>query len=100
MLQLATGLLTTVLAVLAAIGLAAVTHRRARGRRLGALIAPPLAAWHSALAIGLAFLLAPSGWLVRLVSPALTGWELPRDVSTSGHPSRWALIVGLCVRRR
>ena len=31
----------------------------------------------SPLAIGLAFLIAPSGWLVRLVSPLLTGWDRP-----------------------
>jgi putative thiamine transport system permease protein len=97
-LTLVTGLLTTLLAVLAAMGLAAVMQQRPWGQRIGTWIAPVLAAPHSALAIGLAFLLAPSGWLVRLLSPGLTGWELPPDVSTVGHPSGWALVVGLLVK--
>ena len=91
-------LTTTLLAVLAAIGLSAFIHQRAWGRRIGAFIAPVLAAPHSALAIGLAFLIAPSGWLVRLVSPGLTGWSVPPDVSTVGHPSGWALIAGLLIK--
>lgn len=41
------------------------------------LLSPMLAMPHVAFAIGFAFLLAPSGWLLRLVSPALTGFELP-----------------------
>ncbi len=97
-LTLWSGLTTTLLAVLAAIGLSAFIHQRAWGRRIGAFIAPVLAAPHSALAIGLAFLIAPSGWLVRLVSPGLTGWSVPPDVSTVGHPSGWALIAGLLIK--
>lgn len=97
-LTLVTGLGTTALAVAVAIGLAAWLHTRAWGARIGAWIAPVLAAPHSALAIGLSFLLVPSGWLVRWVSPGLTGWELPPDVSTVGHPSGWALIVGLLIK--
>jgi putative thiamine transport system permease protein len=97
-LTLVTGLLTTAMAVLAAIGLAGLMQKHAWGRRIGTLIAPVLAAPHSALAIGMAFLIAPSGWLVRWVSPALTGWELPPDVSTVGHASGWALIAGLLIK--
>ncbi len=41
------------------------------------LLSPMLAMPHVAFAIGFAFLLAPSGWLLRLASPALTGFELP-----------------------
>ena len=97
-LTLVTGAVTTLLAVWAALGLAAWLHERAWGRRIGAWMAPVLAAPHSALAIGLSFLLVPSGWLVRWVSPGLTGWELPPDVSTVGHPSGWALIVVLLIK--
>src|SRR5262245_44524792 len=97
-LTLVTGLVTTLLAVAMALGLSAWLHERAWGRRIGALIAPVLAAPHSALAIGLSFLLVPSGWLVRWISPGLTGWALPPDVSTVGHPSGWALILGLLIK--
>ena len=97
-LTLVSGVVTTLLAVAAAIGLAAWLHERAWGQRIGAWMAPVLASPHSALAIGLSFVLAPSGWLVRWVSPGLTGWELPPDVSTVGHPSGWVLIVGLLIK--
>jgi putative thiamine transport system permease protein len=53
---------------------------------------------HSALAIGLAFVLLPSGWLVRWVSPELTGWTLPPDVGTVGHPSGWPVVLALVLK--
>jgi putative thiamine transport system permease protein len=97
-LTLASGVVTTLLAVASAIGFAAWLHERAWGQRIAAWLAPVLASPHSALAIGLSFVLAPSGWLVRWISPGLTGWELPPDVSTVGHPSGWTLIVGLLIK--
>ncbi len=97
-LTLVTGLLSTVLSVALALGLAAAVAHRAWAGRLGACIAPVLATPHSALAIGFAFLIAPSGWLVRWVSPALTGWAVPPDVSTVGHPSGWPLVVCLLLK--
>ena len=63
-------------------------------RALGAWIAPILATPHSALAIGLAFLIAPSGWIARAISPWLTGWTLPPDVATVGDPRGIALMLG------
>jgi len=97
-LTLATGWGATLLAMLVAIGMvAALQHRRA-GRRLGAWIAPALAMPHAALAIGLAFLILPSGWLVRLVSPWLTGWTLPPDFGTVGHASGWPIVLALVLK--
>ena len=63
--------------------------RRRRGWR------PSSSTPHSAIAIGFAFLIAPSGWIVRAISPWLTGWTLPPDVATVGDPrgtraGRWA----------
>lgn len=97
-LTLFTGLLATVLALLISQGLAAAVLHRAWARRLGGAIAPVLATPHSALAIGFGFFIAPSGWLVRWVSPGLTGWVLPPDVSTVGHPSGWALVACLLLK--
>ena len=51
-------------------------------RWLRRLLSPLLALPHVAFAIGVAFLLAPSGWLLRLISPALTGFDLPPDWQT------------------
>lgn len=97
-LTLLTGWLSTVLAVVLATGLAAFIQHRPGSRRLGEWIAPVLAMPHSALAIGFAFLIAPSGWLVRLVSPGLTGWATPPDAITVGHPWGLAMVAGLLLK--
>lgn len=93
-----TGVVATVLSVACALGACAVIHDRPIARRVGAAIAPLLAMPHSALAIGFAFLIAPSGWIVRAISPGLTGWEVPPDVSTVGHPLGLALIAALLLK--
>lgn len=60
------------------------------------LLSPMLAMPHVAFAIGFAFLLAPSGWLLRLVSPALTGFDFPPDWQTIRDP--WGLgLIALLV---
>lgn len=95
---LTTGIATPLLAVAIALALCACAHGRPWQRRLSAWLAPVLATPHSALAIGLAFLLAPSGWIARLLSPWLTGWTLPPDVATVGDPAGIALVLGLLVK--
>lgn len=67
-------------------------------RRLQRLVAPLLSVPHAAAAFGLAFLIAPSGFLVRLVSPHLTGWTTPPDVLIPGDPWGLSLIAGLVVK--
>jgi putative thiamine transport system permease protein len=91
------GSATALSLLLAVLAVAALQHRPV-GRRLGEWMAPLLAMPHSALAIGLAFLILPSGWLVRAVSPALTGWSLPPDVSTVGHASGWPVVLALLLK--
>lgn len=66
----------------------------ATAARLPALLSLP----HAAFAVGLAFLIAPSGWLFRLVSPWLTGWDLPPDWPTVQDPWGIALIAGLVLK--
>jgi putative thiamine transport system permease protein len=95
---LATGWAATLLAVWVAVGWSLIVHHRPWAQRLARGVAPLLATPHSALAIGLAFLVAPSGWLVRWVSPGLTGFELPPDVSTVGHASGWPLVAALLLK--
>lgn len=97
-LSLATGWLATVLSLVLALGVVAGVQRRRSAQRLGAWLAPLLAMPHSALAIGFAFLITPSGWLARLISPGLTGWAWPPDVSTVGHPSGWPLVAALLLK--
>lgn len=54
-------------------------------------LAPLLSIPHAAFAIGFTFLIAPSGWLIRSVSPALSGFTYPPDWITAGDP--WALSL-------
>ncbi|MBK5925849.1 ABC transporter permease, partial [Rhodobaculum claviforme] len=62
------------------------------------LLSPLLSVPHAAAAFGLAFLIAPSGWIARVLSPALTGWERPPDWLTVNDPWGLALIAGLVVK--
>ena len=92
------GVATPLLAVVLAFGLCAWAHDRPWWRRLSAAVTPILATPHSAIAIGLAFVLAPSGWIARAISPWLTGWALPPDVATVGDALGLALALGLLVK--
>ena len=62
------------------------------------LLAPLLSVPHAAAALGLAFLIAPSGWLVRLVSPGVTGWTQPPDVLILNDPYGISLTLGLVTK--
>jgi putative thiamine transport system permease protein len=62
------------------------------------LLAPLLAMPHVAFAIGFGFLIAPSGWLLRLVSPGLTGLSLPPDWQTLHDPWGLGLIAMLVLK--
>jgi putative thiamine transport system permease protein len=67
-------------------------------RRVEAALGPLLAVPHAAMAIGLAFLIAPSGWIARLLSPWATGWTRPPDVATVQDPAGLGLILGLAIK--
>ncbi|MBB4286223.1 ABC transporter permease [Roseospira goensis] len=97
-LSLAIGLLSTVLSLALALTIAA----GAQGTRLMAWVrralAPLLALPHVAVALGLAFLLAPSGWIARLLSPWATGWTLPPDIATAPDPWGLAAVLALVLK--
>jgi putative thiamine transport system permease protein len=97
-LTLVTGIGSTLLALALAAGFCALMHGRMSHAAMGRLLAPFLAAPHAALAIGLAFLLAPSGWIARLLSPALTGWARPPDLATVNDGWGLALMTGLLIK--
>jgi putative thiamine transport system permease protein len=67
-------------------------------RRVQRWLSPLLAVPHAAAAIGLAFLLAPSGWVVRALSPWATGWQYPPDYAFPGDPWGLSLILGLMIK--
>ena len=56
-------------------------------------LAPLLSLPHAAFAIGFSFLIAPSGWLIRSVSPFPSGFTYPPDWTTNGDP--WAISLTL-----
>lgn len=61
-------------------------------------LAPMLAVPHAAFAIGLAFLVAPSGWLLRAVSPWATGFDAPPPWPTTQDPWGLGLIAVLVAK--
>ncbi|MGL4251606.1 MAG: ABC transporter permease [Aeromonas sp.] len=76
-----------------------LAHSDSRGfALLRRLLSPMLAMPHVAFAIGFAFLLAPSGWLLRLVSPTLSGFVLPPDWQTLRDPLGLGLILALTLK--
>jgi putative thiamine transport system permease protein len=66
--------------------------------RLRLWLAPFLAIPHAAAAFGIAFVIAPSGWIARALSPWLTGWERPPDLLILGDPLGLAMVLGLVVK--
>lgn len=61
------------------------------------VLSPILSIPHAAAAFGLAFLIAPSGWIVRLVAP-LAGWQQPPDIVTLQDGWGLALVAGLVIK--
>ena len=62
------------------------------------LVAPIIAVPHITVAVGMLFLIQPSGWLFRIISPWLTGWLRPPDFNIAPDLYGISLIVGLVVK--
>ena len=97
-LTLLSGFLATGIAFSLTVLFLAACHRTRLILAVRGLMAPLIAVPHAAIALGLAFLIAPSGWLVRLVSPWATGWDLPPDVASVQDPNGLALTLALVVK--
>ncbi|WP_368185221.1 ABC transporter permease [Aestuariibius sp. HNIBRBA575] len=67
-------------------------------RLLEKLLSPLLSVPHAAAAFGFAFLIAPSGWIARLVSPTLTGWDRPVDWLIVQDPLGLTMTAGLIAK--
>lgn len=92
------GLATSVISLFVVlIVLAAWSETRAL-RTIQFLVGPLLSVPHAAAAFGLAFLIAPSGWIIRLVSPWPTGFERPPDWIILNDPHGLSLIAGLVAK--
>lgn len=97
-LTLWTGLASTLLAWWCAAALLAQGFVRQQLARLLRGLPLMLATPHAALAIGLLFLLSPSGWLLRAFSPWLTGFDSPPPWPTTQDPWGLGLILALVAK--
>ncbi len=94
-----TGLLATALATALTAWTLSSTVGHAQGdkalQRLARWLAPLLAVPHAAFAIGLVALIAPAGWLLRLLSPWATGLDVPPPWPTTQDPWGLGLVAVL-----
>ena len=97
-LTLASGFGATALSLAGTIGVLALAASWPRLRRFAQALAPLLAVPHAAMAIGFAFLILPSGWIVRILSPELTGWTQPPAWTSVRDPLGLSLIAGLALK--
>ncbi|MEX0623043.1 ABC transporter permease [Saccharospirillum sp.] len=97
-LSLLTGIGSSLLALGATV-LILVAFYPSRGfRRLEKLLAPILSVPHAAFAIGIGFLVAPSGWLVRWLA-LLIGWpDYPPNWMTFKDPYGLSLMLVLALK--
>ncbi len=92
-LSLSTGLASTVLALAAAVMVIFAAGTRNLAGRAGVFLAVP----HLSLAIGLAFLLMPTGIVARLLAP-LMGWTTPPQWIATQDPMGLSLIAALVLK--
>ena len=97
-LSVTTGFAATSLSLLLVALICAAWSGSRMFRTIERVLSPLLSVPHAAAAFGLAFLIAPSGWVSRLVSPGLTGWERPPDVLILQDPFGISLVAGLVVK--
>lgn len=93
---------TGVLAMLVSTGFALILPGLLHGQRgfgwLRRITAPMLALPHVTVAVGILFLLQPSGWLIRLISPGLTGWDRPPNLALVPDEAGLMLVLGLVAK--
>lgn len=98
-LTITVGFGSTLVSLALAIGFCAVFAGRPAAARMERFLAPLLGSPHAALALGFAFLIAPSGWIARLISPELTGWvRPPTDIVTLRDGAGLSFLAGLLLK--
>ena len=97
-LTLFVGFGASIVSLILAIALCATSVGTRAFEILRAALPPLLATPHVAIAIGFAFLVAPSGLIVRGFSPWATGWERPPGIATVNDAYGLSLIAGLVLK--
>jgi putative thiamine transport system permease protein len=96
-LTIGVGVGTTLASVILAAGFCALAFERPLFRRVEKGLAPLLATPHLAIAIGFAFLIAPSGWIARIVAAA-TGSLQPPELVTVRDSYGLSFALGLVLK--
>lgn len=96
--SLLAGLLTPLCALSLVLLFLAGTAGTGLERWMRRLVAPLLAIPHAAAAFGLAFLIAPSGLFMRLISPELNGLSSPPDVLIVNDYWGLTMSAGLIIK--
>jgi putative thiamine transport system permease protein len=97
-LSLWTGLASTLLAVAGAAWLLSISFATARWDAMVRFLGPMLALPHVGFAIGFVALIAPSGWLLRALSPWATGLSAPPPWATTQDAWGLGLIAVLAFK--
>lgn len=92
-----TGIGATLVSLLLVLSLTATLYGTATFRRIERLLAPFLSLPHAAAALGLAFLVAPSGWIARLLAQPFD-WQDPPDLLVLNDPLGLSLMLGLVTK--
>ena len=98
MLTLFSGITATIIALFVALATLSCCYDTRWMRYLQASLSPVLAIPHAAMAIGLLFLLSPSGWVIRLLSPEITGFDRPPNWLTVQDPYALSLVLALVIK--
>lgn len=97
-LSLMTGLASTALAYLITLAILASLWDSWIFKAVRRGLSPILALPHAAAALGIAVLIAPSGWIARALSPWATGWTQPPDLLILNDPWGISLTLGLVAK--
>ena len=97
-LSLVTGVLTTAVSLLLVTAFCAAWQGTRLFGLVQRLLSPLLSVPHLTVALGVAFLLAPSGWILRLLSPWATGFRQPPDWLLVQDPNGLSLMLGLIAK--
>ena len=98
LLSIASGLVATLLSFFFSQAFVAWRYRKKSDVLFDILSRLVLAAPHISMAVATAFLLTPSGFIARLISPWLTQWERPADYLLPNDPYAVSLILGLVLK--
>ena len=96
--SLSTGLATTCLSLMIVVVFVAGWQATRAFAVIARLVSPLLSVPHAAAAFGLAFLIAPSGAVMRLISPHWTGLSRPPDLLIVNDLWGLSMMAGLVIK--